>query len=256
MIMKYSGRVAFIAGGTGIVGSGCARSLLKEGAKVAVSSRSQQRLDDLKKSFSADLQKNLILIAEDIGTEAGAKKILKILQEQHGGVHHVLSAFGKWWEEGPLTEQSVEEFDNQMNIRAKSHFICCKTFLPVLAKEKDTTYTFVNGLSCEGVFSPNISLLAIGACALMGISNSAQAQYKDSNVAVNELRIAIFIKPKLDKDLTKEDRITVVNGMKIDTVGNDVIGDFFADFTRVGKRGLIRVTSVKDMETYRKDFHK
>ena len=61
----------------------------------------------------------------------------------------------------------------------------------------DTTYTFVNGLSCEGVFSPNISLLAIGACALMGISNSAQAQYKDSNVAVNELRIAIFIKPKV-----------------------------------------------------------
>ncbi|XP_063426602.1 uncharacterized protein LOC134710255 isoform X2 [Mytilus trossulus] len=221
MIMKYSGRVAFIAGGTGIVGSGCVRSLLKEGAKVAVSSRSQQRLDDLKKSFSADLQKNLILIAE-----------------------------------GPLTEQSVEEFDNHMNMRAKSHFICCKTFLPVLAKEKDTTYTFVNGLSCEGVFSPNISLLAIGACALMGISNSAQAQYKDSNVAVNELRIAIFIKPKLDKDLNKEDRITVVNGMKIDTVGNDVMGDFFADFTRVGKRGLIRVTSVKDMETYRKDFPK
>jgi len=115
----------------------------------------------------------LCTLQGDPASETDIQAIVKRLQSE-GGVHHVASAIGGWeqvrcvaarinrsfifvillsnifrtlkyiitcWidvtvvlQTGTLTKSSLEDFDRNINLRAKTHFILAKYLLPELAK--------------------------------------------------------------------------------------------------------------------------
>ncbi|KAH3722211.1 cis-2,3-dihydrobiphenyl-2,3-diol dehydrogenase-like [Dreissena polymorpha] len=234
--MALSGRTAFVAGGSGTVGSGIVRSFLQQGAKVAVSSRVLANLNDLKAKIEPKLQKNLILIEANAATEAGAHKILQQLEGQ-GGVHHVVSSFGAWWEEGPLTSRTVAEFDAHIDERAKSHFIVAKTFLPVLAKHEGSSYMFITGMFGESCSMAAASMLAIAGACVYGIAQAALAEFQGSKVTINEMRIGLMVQPKLTKDVPAPQ------------VGHDSVGDLVISLAQSRTPGVVKIISRDDLKS-------
>lgn len=67
--------------------------------------------------------------------------------EKLGRLDSVIAALGDWWRNMPLTELSMEGWQNYLNSNLTSHFIAAKPFLPVLA-EGETSYTLLGGSFC------------------------------------------------------------------------------------------------------------
>ena len=61
-----------------------------------------------------------------------------------------------------------------------------------------STYTFIAGTVSEQCDTPDISLVIIGGACLYGVSIAARAEFKDTKVAVNEVRIGILVKPMVN----------------------------------------------------------
>ena len=123
--------------------------LLKNGAKVWVSSRDNNKLNEFKNGLPTELQLNVGLINSQLSTESDAIKIRDQILSTDGKVTNVFSALGGWWDKGVLSDQSLEEFNNVMNDMITSHFIVYKTFAKELANQPNSSYTFISGGSIE-----------------------------------------------------------------------------------------------------------
>ncbi len=91
-------------------------------------------------------------------------------------------------QKGPASQQSLAELNQTVHDLAGAHFVAAKTFLPELADQKGSSYTFITGVGGERVMSNESSLVTVGASMLMGLSKVFRHEFKDQNVQVNEVR--------------------------------------------------------------------
>eukprot|EP01121_Diplochlamys_sp_Union-15-3_P002032 TRINITY_DN1175_c0_g1_i5.p1 TRINITY_DN1175_c0_g1~~TRINITY_DN1175_c0_g1_i5.p1 ORF type:complete len:248 (-),score=53.53 TRINITY_DN1175_c0_g1_i5:32-775(-) len=192
---RFSGKVVLVTGGAGIVGSGIAKHFIYQGATVIVPSRSESRLDKLK-SYIKGKESQLVAVATDIADPSGkgAEEVLKIIKEKFGGkIDHVVSSLGSWWEKGVTTKQPYEEFLNALHDFAGSHFVVAKYFLPLVANQEGSSYTIITGGAGESPLNAESGFVTIGASALFGLYLALRAEFKQSPVKLNELRIYIRI---------------------------------------------------------------
>jgi len=136
----------------------------------------------------------LITIVGDVGNEESAATILKTIQQKCGGPNHVIASIGSWWQKGLLSKQSLSEFNGVMHNLVGAHFVCAKTFLPVLTTIKGSSYTIISGAAGERIISEDSSLVTVCASALFGLSMVLRHEYEKAEVRVNEYRIASMVK--------------------------------------------------------------
>lgn len=77
MDLKLNGKTALVTGSTAGIGLEIARTLAVEGAKVFVTGRTQDKLDEAIASINASGGKNVVGVVADPGTAEGAATILK-----------------------------------------------------------------------------------------------------------------------------------------------------------------------------------
>lgn len=162
---KLDGKIALIAGGTGGVGSGIVRGFLQEGATVVVPSRSPEKAEQLCEHLESFATERLVLITKDIGDSDGAKQIRDEILDRFRRLDAVVAALGMHWQQDlTLIEIPVNTWRQYMETNLTSHFIVARTFLPVLAQRRGTSYTFINGNSADLIipkYSP-ISVTSAG----------------------------------------------------------------------------------------------
>ena len=195
---KLDGKVILVAGGAGNVGEGIVEIFLAEGATVAVPSRKAESLDRLRSYLGELASERFVPIVGDIGTIAGAAEIRDRLLEKLGRLDSVIVALGGWWTGNlPLTELSMDVWQNYLNSNLTSHFIAAKTFLPVLA-EGQTSYILLGGSAAETPF-PNVSPVAITAAGQLMLAKVIIEEMKqqDSKVRINELIVEGMVKTRV-----------------------------------------------------------
>lgn len=86
--------MAYVAGGTGIVGSGITVELLKAGAKVWISSRDENKIRDFKQTLPEKLREKLIGVRGSPSDEKDIAQIRDLILTQDGKIDHVVSSLG------------------------------------------------------------------------------------------------------------------------------------------------------------------
>lgn len=124
---KLDGKVALITGGNSGIGLATAKLFVQEGAKVVITGRREEALDQAAKEIGGDVK----TVLADSGDVSKAKYV----------VEETVNAFGKidilFINAGvayflPIEEITEDHFDSQFNINVKGPFFLVKEALPHL----------------------------------------------------------------------------------------------------------------------------
>ena len=99
-IIEYKkGKVVFIAG-SGVIGSGCAKEFLKAGAKVWITSRDWNRLDEIKMNLTHEEKSRLGSLVGSFVSDQECEKIRDHILSKEEKIDHVVVALGSSWING------------------------------------------------------------------------------------------------------------------------------------------------------------
>lgn len=214
---KLDGKIAFIAGGAGNVGEGVVRSFLKAGATVITTSRKQEKLEELRGYLGELAGDNFIPIVGGLGDIDSAEQIRDRILKQFPRLDAVVASIGGTLKGNvPMTQVSMEDWQKYISTNLTAHFVCARTFLPMLTETKGSSYTFLGGSAAENVI-PNYSLVGIPAAGQLMMAKVLMEEMKDSGVRINEVMINSLVNTRESKNQAQPEWITA-----------DEIGDYVA----------------------------
>jgi 3-oxoacyl-[acyl-carrier protein] reductase len=139
-------KTILVTGAAGGVGEGIVRALLAGGeAKVLATSRSSQRLDELRRRLAPELRAGFTAIVGDAGDFIGASKIAEEVAAL-GGVDTAVAILGRgWWTSGPILEVKPAEWTAVLDEMLTGHFAFARAIVPVLANRAGSLYLSIGG---------------------------------------------------------------------------------------------------------------
>eukprot|EP01113_Clastostelium_recurvatum_P011838 TRINITY_DN16075_c0_g1_i1.p1 TRINITY_DN16075_c0_g1~~TRINITY_DN16075_c0_g1_i1.p1 ORF type:complete len:249 (+),score=83.17 TRINITY_DN16075_c0_g1_i1:81-827(+) len=202
--------VVLLFGATGAVGVGALQLLLERGAHVVIHSRSQDKVEHLKKKFSARADHIHEVVTKDNHSEETFLQIKKLVVDKFGedGLSHVVSSQGgQVFDAQGISGTSSEQLEASFRDKVVSHHATVRHFYPLLLKSKNPSpsFTFMTGASGEMCFDVRASLMTICNAATFGLVLALQKEAESTKVRVNEFRLAAIVSEKTDE---------LVHGMK------------------------------------------
>ncbi|MFN5446268.1 MAG: SDR family oxidoreductase [bacterium] len=120
-LFDLSGRTALITGGSRGLGLQMAEALGEQGAKLVISSRKQNELDEA----VAHLEKmgiDVVAMASDLGKETAIKPLAEAAIKHLGHVDILINNAGATWG-SPAEDHPLEAWDKVMNLNVRSIFL-------------------------------------------------------------------------------------------------------------------------------------
>mgnify|MGYP001023278332 CR=1 FL=1 len=126
----FAGRTVLVTGGGSGIGRAIARAFLDNGAKVAVSGRRADALDETLSGYPAD---QTLAVVNDIAAADGAQHLVKAVIQRFGGVDVVVSnAAG--YAGGELTDLTPERWQSLRATNVDALFHLAQAALPELER--------------------------------------------------------------------------------------------------------------------------
>ena len=205
-------QVVVVAGGTGGVGEGLVRGLLRAGATVAVPSRDERRLAALRDRLGDAADQRFHPVVGNVGVVKGAEALRDELVARLGRVDHAVASLGGVWSGPPLAELPIGDWRRVLDDHLTAHFVAARTFLPVVAARAGGSYTFLVGPAGETPV-PGASPVSVAVAGLLMLKRAFAQEFRHTGVRVNE----VMVYPPATRDGAAADAITA-----------DEIGEFVA----------------------------
>jgi NADP-dependent 3-hydroxy acid dehydrogenase YdfG len=120
------GRVAFITGATSGIGAACARRFVKEGARVIVTGRRQERLAELSRELGAAC----LVVALDVRDRHAVESAFADLPADFAAVDVLVNAAGGALGLGKAHEARVEDWEEMIATNVRGLVIVTRAALP------------------------------------------------------------------------------------------------------------------------------
>ena len=130
---KLDGKVAIVTGATSGMGRASAKLFAKEGAKVVVTGRNEERAKEVVDDIRNDWNEAIYVIA-DMSNLDDVKKIFDKTMEEYGTVDILFNNAGML-SMSPLMDLTVEEWNKVLNVNVTSSLVLTQLVAPVM-KEK------------------------------------------------------------------------------------------------------------------------
>ena len=142
--MELQDKVAVVTGASSGIGKAIARALSEAGCKLALASRSVDKLRDLQEELS---NKSLV-VRMDVKDSESVKGAFKDIWDEFGEVHILVNCAGVM----PLTylkNQHLEEWLETIEVNVKGTLRCINSALPAMKNQKDGH--IINIASVDGI---------------------------------------------------------------------------------------------------------
>jgi NAD(P)-dependent dehydrogenase (short-subunit alcohol dehydrogenase family) len=178
-------KIAVVVGGTGGVGEGIVKSLLKKEFTVVVPTRSEHKIQSLKE-YTSDIETGkLIPIVGSVNNIESAEKLRKYLSGEFKSIDLVVASLGGWHQGYPITSYPLEDWNKILDNNLTSHFLAIKTLVPLLNPQKGF-YFHINGFSAEGGY-PMAGPVAMTAAAQKSLIQTLGKELAKTGIQVHEL---------------------------------------------------------------------
>ncbi len=127
---RLAGKTAFVAGGTGGIGSAIVRMFAREGAKVAIGSRGTESGEALAREVRAEGGAAAHIVT-DVNDEVSVERAVAQAVDYLGRLDILVSnAGGSSNADGPVTEAPLEEFWRTVRSNQFGAFLCARFAVP------------------------------------------------------------------------------------------------------------------------------
>lgn len=186
--MRLQDQVAIITGvsHTGQVGLALASGFAREGAKLAISSRSSERVRTRAEELRAE-GAQAIGIAADLTSEEGVNALIEQTVSRYGRVDILVNLAGGLTKYGPSHELTLADWEAELNNNLRSTFLCSRAVWPVMQKQGGGK--ILNFSTAGGVMGASANMLAYN-CAKAGVdalTRTLAKEGKSVGIRVNSL---------------------------------------------------------------------
>lgn len=209
---SVSGQNIILMGGTTGLGLSAAKKLVAAGARVVVTSRTQENVD----AALAELGQHARGFAADAATPEAAERAVELVVSEFGrldALYHVAGGSGRSRGDGPLHELTDEGLDYTLDLNLKSVIYSNRAAVKQFLRQ-DGGGVILNMASVLG-YSPSPQFFASHAYAaakagIIGFSKSIAAYYAPQNIRVNVIAPALVETPMSKRAAGKEEIMTFI----------------------------------------------
>lgn len=176
-------KVAVVTGASKGIGESMARLLAAAGAKVVVSSRKQEAVDEVAEAIRA-AGGEATGVAAHVGDMAQVKTLVEKTLQLYGGADILINNAATNPVFGPVVECDEGAFDKIMGVNVKAPFELAKRFYPVMKSRGGGSV--INISSIGGVSpEPNLGIYSVSKAALISLTQVMAKEWGKDNIRVN-----------------------------------------------------------------------
>ncbi len=190
MTVRFSGKLALIAGGTGGLGRAVSLAFLEEGAKVVVTYRKQEELDALEReagSKGSSIEGHRV----DVTDEIAARQLVDRVLAEHGRLDALVNTVGGYAGGVNLWELETKVFEQQLALNLRSGYALSRAAIPVMLKQK---YGALVNVASKAALDHAAGAAAYAAskAGALALMDSLAAEVKGTGVRVNSVLPSII----------------------------------------------------------------
>jgi NAD(P)-dependent dehydrogenase (short-subunit alcohol dehydrogenase family) len=177
---RLNNKNALITGGTSGIGLETAREFLKEGARIAITARSQESLEAARKELGND---GVLLIASNAGDAQGQKQVAETIRKEFKRLD-ILFVNAGIAEMGPLEKWDEAAFDRSFDTNFKGPFFLIQALLPVF--NNPASIVLMTSINSH-IGMPNSSVYGATKGALLSLSRTLSGELISRGIRVNAI---------------------------------------------------------------------
>lgn len=187
-----------VAGGTADVGAGIVSALLDAGHIVFVPSRSEERLQKLRKRFP-DAGDRLVTKVVDLTNWTEVQSFKNEIVKSHKKINAVINAIHGYWSGQRIMEMEIDVWNRLISGNLTTHIHLVKSFVPIMEVDGSSFLIHLNRESLIKAI-PLAAPMNVIAVAHKIISEALCIELLDENVKVVEVLLGtIATKDKIAK---------------------------------------------------------
>jgi NAD(P)-dependent dehydrogenase (short-subunit alcohol dehydrogenase family) len=193
--MRLEGKTTLITGGGEGIGKATALLFCKEGAKVGITGRKKEKLDEVVRE--AEGKGEIVAFPGDVSKEGDVKRTVDEFIKRFKKIDVLFNNAGVL-EVGTVVTTSVEAWDKIIDINVKGTFLMSKYVLPHMLENGGGS--IINNASVLGfIGSPNCVAYNTTKGAIMQFTRSLAMDHAKQGIRVNTICPG-FIRTKMNED--------------------------------------------------------
>jgi NAD(P)-dependent dehydrogenase (short-subunit alcohol dehydrogenase family) len=200
--MPENSRTVVIAGGTGALGGSVARAFLADGARVVVTSRRQEEIDELVVNAGKDpLLSGVVL---DVTDEAATGKFIANSETKFGSVDALVITVGGYAGGKNLWEADLATYELMLSLNLRAAFVMARAALPGMIKRNRGA---ILNIASRAAYdrSPGAALYSASKAGVLALFSSLAEEVKPYNINVNSIVPSIMDTPANRRAMPKAD---------------------------------------------------
>ncbi len=195
--------VVLITGATGALGSAVTREFAHTEARLALTSRSEQKLERLAAEVALPAE-HLFTAPADVTQADGVRDLVAAVVDHFGRVDVLLNTVGGWSGGKPVGETLVEEWDRMLALNLRSAFSLSRAVLPSMLK---AGWGRIVHVSSKTAVAPRARQAgyAVAKMGVITLTEVIAAEVKGSGVTANVILPSIIDTPANRKMMPKAD---------------------------------------------------
>ncbi|MDR3373067.1 MAG: SDR family oxidoreductase [Ancalomicrobiaceae bacterium] len=184
MAGKLAGKVALITGASAGIGQASARALAREGAKLVLTARRQDRLDQLIQEVRA-LGSDAIAVSGDARDEATAVASVEAAKATFGRLDILIANTGVG-NYKTLVETSLDDYVEMMDSNVRTTFLFARHAAPVMIEQKEGLLLFISSMA--GVYGfPGEAVYCATKFAQVGFAQGLDKELRPHGIKVGTI---------------------------------------------------------------------
>jgi NAD(P)-dependent dehydrogenase (short-subunit alcohol dehydrogenase family) len=180
--MKLEGKVIIVTGAGRGIGREIAAACVREGARVALVSRTESQLSETASSLQSG-GATVRTYPLDVTDKQAVKAMVQDVEERIGPVDVLINNAGSFAAIGPVAEVDAETWLRDVTVNTFGPFLCSQAVLPGMLHRKQGIIINMIGGGTGNPF-PYGSGYGSSKAALMRLTESMAAEVKDAGVTV------------------------------------------------------------------------